>query len=93
VERIVKPKFSNTLNYRVNAMELIIDFGAFFPTPGKDTQAPTEADFHTRIVMGADVIDPFINALQELKKSRDKARELLKPTSQKADEFSKGSTQ
>ena len=86
------PKFANTLNYRVNAMELVIDFGAFFPMPGKSL-APAEADFHTRIVMGADVIDPLINVLQELKKSRDQARELLKPTAQKADELRKESPQ
>jgi hypothetical protein len=74
-------------------MELVIDFGAIFPMPGREPHAPTDADFHTRIVMGADIIDPLINGLQELKKSRDQARELLKQTSQKADEIRKGNTQ
>ena len=85
------PKFANILNYRVNATELIIDFGAFFPTPGKEPQVHTEADIHTRIVMGAEIIDPLIKVLQELKKSRDHARELLKQTGQNVDELGQGS--
>jgi hypothetical protein len=71
----VEPKFANLLNYTVNATEVIFDFGAFFPRPQLGVQTPTDSDYHTRIVMGADVLDALLAALPELKKMRDQARE------------------
>lgn len=90
--RDVTPTFSNVLNYRVNAKELILDFGAFFPVPG-GPQRPAEADFHTRIVLGADIIEAFIGVLQEMRKSRDQARESLMHPTQPADKSGQGSMQ
>ena len=84
------PKFANILNYRVNATEVILDFGAFFPKPQPGVQTPTEADFHTRIIMGADVLDALLVALPELKKSRDQAREQQKKSSLPADTMNRG---
>ena len=79
------PKYANLLNYTVNATEVIFDFGAFFPKAQLGVQTPTEADFHTRIVMSADMLDALVGALPELKKSRDQAREQLKKLSSAAD--------
>ena len=87
------PTYANILNYKVNATELVLEFGAFFPMPGVAFQSPSEANFHTRIVMGADIVDALVTVSQEMKKSRDHARELLKQTGQSADKLNQGNRQ
>jgi len=87
----VEPKFANLLNYTVDANEVVFDFGAFFRKPQLGVQTPTDSDYHTRIVMGADVLDALLAVLPELIKNRDQAREQLRKARVLVD--NKGGTQ
>ena len=93
------PKFANILNYTINLTDLVLDFGAFFPTapPSMPITPESVGDkvFHTRIVMSADMIEPLVTILEQLKKNRDEARkqqQRLEPAAQKADTIREGRT-
>jgi hypothetical protein len=69
---MVKPAFANILTYKINATELVLEFGAFFPMPG-GREVMNETDTHTAIVMSANSLEAFESAIAAMKVGRDLA--------------------
>jgi hypothetical protein len=69
---MVKPAFANILTYKINATELVLEFGAFFPMPG-GREVTNETDTHTAIVMSASALEAFESAIAVMKAGRDLA--------------------
>ena len=64
--------YANLIAYRVNANELALEFGTFFP--GEDNrQAATYEDFVLRIVMHPSVLPEMIRLLQQAQASHEQA--------------------
>lgn len=62
------PVFANTIGYHVSATDIVLDFG-FLGTNPQDGPI-----IHSRIVMAANVIEPFMLALETLQRGREEAK-------------------
>jgi hypothetical protein len=80
----MKSYYANLLAYRVTANELVLEFGNFFPGQGDRAQAGFE-DFDIRVVLTPDLIEPFVQLLQQAKTARDLQRASLIETQRKVE--------
>jgi hypothetical protein len=81
---VVDSYYANLLAYRVSANELVLEFGNFFAGQDNRSQADFQ-DFEIRIVMVPDLIEPFINLLEQAKAARDQQRKLFDQTKKEVD--------
>jgi hypothetical protein len=72
------PVFANSINYFVSATDLVFEFGFGLPAPNDPALGITSV-MHTRVVLGADIIEPLIEALNALIVSRNEARRAAVP--------------
>jgi hypothetical protein len=72
----VEARYANLFAYRVSTVELVLEFGNFFHGQDNRSQAGF-ADFDTRVVMSADLLEQVIQMLEQAKQSRNLQREQL----------------
>lgn len=68
----VKPLYANVVTFKVSANDLVLDFGAFFPS--EEGAVHSRDDVHTVIVLPVDLIDSLAPAFEKIKAERNAKR-------------------
>jgi hypothetical protein len=63
-------KYANMIGFRVSRSELVVEFGNFFPGQDDNRAKADYRDFHTRIVLPAELIEALKQSLEQASAAR-----------------------
>jgi hypothetical protein len=68
-------KYANIIGFRVSRNELVLEFGNFFLGQDDNRTKPDFRDFHSRIVLPAELIEALKQSLDQASTARDQAQQ------------------
>ncbi|MGA2592518.1 MAG: hypothetical protein ABSH32_21620 [Bryobacteraceae bacterium] len=70
-------KYANIMGFRVSRNELVLEFGNFFAGQDDNRTKPDYRDFHTRVVLPAELIEALKQSLEQASGVRDQAKQAV----------------